>query len=122
MLTEQLPVPQPVVVGLLREAVASALPRRQALTGVLGDFCKRRELRLAEVITDDGATPDALLSCIQERADLYAVVLPTIAHLGNRADADRRLRSLSDAGIRLLIARGRPASRRRNSRAAATPA
>ncbi|MGA5819474.1 ATP-binding protein [Kitasatospora sp. NPDC094028] len=106
MLTEQLPVPQPVVVGLLCKAVAAGLPRRHALAGVLNDFCERREFSLAEVIADDGAKPDVLLIRIKERADLYAVVLPTIAHLGSRADADRRLRYLADAGIRLLVVRG----------------
>ncbi|GAB7184487.1 hypothetical protein ATKI12_4318 [Kitasatospora sp. Ki12] len=110
MLTEQLPVPLPVVVGLLRTAVATALPRRQALTGVLDSFCEQRELHLADVITDDGAEPDVLLAGIEERRDLYAVVLPTIVHLGNQVDADRRRRHLEAAGIRLLVARGRPVS------------
>ncbi|MFJ7274205.1 hypothetical protein [Kitasatospora sp. NPDC098663] len=106
MLTEQLPVPPPVVVGLLRAAVAAALSRQLALTGVLDDFCERRELHLAEVITDDGSEPDTLLARIEEKPALYAVVLPTIAHLGGQPDADRRRRYLEDAGIRLLVARG----------------
>ncbi|MEV7770161.1 hypothetical protein [Kitasatospora sp. NPDC086791] len=105
MLTEQLPVPRPIVVGLLRTAVAVAQPRRQALADVLDSFCVRRELHLSNVITDDGTEPDALLIGIAEQRDLYAVVLPTIAHLGDQAAAERRRQYLEEFGIRLLTTR-----------------
>ncbi|MFD5433852.1 hypothetical protein ACFWJ4_17075 [Kitasatospora sp. NPDC127067] len=105
MLTEQLSVPPPVVIGLLRTAVAVGLPRRRALTGVLDAFCERQELHLVGVITDEGVEPDALIAGIEEQRDVYAVVLPTIAHLGDQAAANRRRKHLEDVGIRLLVTR-----------------
>ncbi|MFB7470537.1 hypothetical protein [Kitasatospora sp. NPDC056184] len=112
MLTEQLPVPLPLVVGLLNASVATSLRRRQALSEVLQSFCAERELALSTVITDDGSDPEAVVTSITGKG-LYAVVLPTDAHLGARGCADRRRQRLQSVGIRLMVVRGRQPTRPR---------
>ncbi|MFE2724073.1 hypothetical protein [Kitasatospora sp. NPDC059327] len=114
MLTEQLLVPFPLVVGLLNSSVANSHRRREALAEVLQSFCRERELELSTVITDDGSDPEAIVTSITGTG-LYAVVLPTDAHLGSRGRADRRRQRLQAAGIRLMVVRGRQPARRRSA-------
>ncbi|MFJ5879927.1 hypothetical protein [Kitasatospora cineracea] len=118
-LTEQRPVPVPAVVGLLRLTTRTAA-RQVALAEVLSEFCARRELDLTGIATD------ADLAELTARRGLYGIVLPSLAHLGAAPERVMRHRQLAEAGLQLLVVRGRPArtmtastaDRRRNRRPA----
>ncbi|GAA2773670.1 hypothetical protein [Kitasatospora cinereorecta] len=112
-LTEQLPVATPLVAGLLR-LPATARARLTALSGVLAEFCERRELRLTKVLMEDPrVAPDrAIPDLIATRPVLYGIVLPSLAHLGTAELARERQQQLADVGTRLLLVRGAGAGSR----------
>ncbi|WP_051816798.1 hypothetical protein [Kitasatospora sp. NRRL B-11411] len=99
-LTEQRPVPAPAVVGLLRLTTRTAA-RQAALAEVLAEFCAQRELDLTEIATDVD------LAELTVRRGLYGIVLPSLAHLGAAPERVIRHRQLAEAGLQLLVVRGR---------------
>jgi hypothetical protein len=108
--TEQRPVPGPVVYGYLRMPAPNQ-SRRAALVTALRGYCDRHELTLAGVYTDSsGDTCRApgftgLLDAIGATGG-YGVVVPSPAHLGTGQLAARRCAAITGTGRRLILVRG----------------
>ena len=103
--TELLPVPRPVVFGLLRTLRYRA--RVVALTAMVRDYCERHELALHAVVTespqgDDGFT-DLLAS--MSSADAYGVIVPSPSHLGVASVAALRKDAIARARLQLIVIR-----------------
>ncbi|GAA3306087.1 hypothetical protein [Nonomuraea dietziae] len=112
-LTEQRPMPGPVVYGYIR-LLRSAPARRHALRDALAEYCRQHELQLAGVFTDRGgeAAFAGLLDVLRV-SSTYGVVLPALEHLGPQQVAPQRARRITDVGARLLLVRGRRMVERR---------
>ncbi|GAA3467391.1 hypothetical protein [Nonomuraea roseola] len=112
-LTEQRPMPGPVVYGYLR-LLRSAPARRHALRDALAEYCRQHELQLAGVFTDRGGEAAfAGLLDVLSAAGTYGVVLPALAHLGPSQVAPERARRITSVGARLLLVRGGRLAERR---------
>lgn len=109
-ITEQRQVPGLLVYGYLCLASASAA-RRAALSRALAGYCTRHELVLAAVFTDTGKDKlhapgfAGLLDAVAVGGS-YGIVIPTLAHLGSRSIAEKRLATIAETGRRLMIVRG----------------
>jgi hypothetical protein len=112
IITEQRPVPGPVVYGYLLLA-AACLARRIALSRALGEYCEQHELALAAVFTDAGDDTvrapgfTGLLDALATGPS-YGVVIPTLAHLGRGQAAGSRRAIIAGTGRRLMLIREKP--------------
>ncbi|GAT68856.1 hypothetical protein PS9374_04521 [Planomonospora sphaerica] len=106
-LTEQLPVPGPVVYGYLRPMHASIV-RVRALREALAEYCHQHELSLAGVFTERSPASPAFTGLLDALAlpGSYGVVVPALSHLGPRATAQERRKEIVQRGARLLLVRG----------------
>jgi len=108
--TEHRLVSGPVVYGFLR-LVRVSKARQEALTASLTEYCRSHELQLSGVFTDrevsTGPASAAFTGLLDVLAlpDVYGVVAPAMSHLGPKAIADKRGRSIEAAGSRLLLVR-----------------
>ena len=113
-ITEQRPVPGPVVYGYLRMPAANQT-RRAALTLALRGYCDRHELTLGGVYTDSGDDTawqpgfTSLLDAILTTGG-YGVIIPSLTHLGTGQLATRRSATITRTGRRLILVRGALAS------------
>lgn len=109
LVTEQRPVPGPVVYGYLR-LPASDQTRRAAFTRALRRYCDRHELALGGVYTDrsDGIWAPGFSSLLDALGTTggYGVVIPSTAHLDTRQPAARRSAEITGNGPRLILIRG----------------
>ncbi|MEV4091092.1 hypothetical protein [Streptosporangium saharense] len=109
-LTEQHHIPDSVVYGYLRLVKASEA-RQDALSQALAEYCRQHELLLAGVFTEREPTrvhrSPAFTGLLNVLAvpGVYGVVLPTLSHLGPRANARQRQRKITGLGTRLLLIR-----------------
>lgn len=108
--TEQRPVPGPIVYGYLW--LGRTRPNRQeALRGALADYCVQHELALACVFTErhghDGGSAafTGLLDALAAVPGAYGVLLPARNHLGPAPTAVQREQQLVNIGARLLLIR-----------------
>lgn len=108
--TEQRPVPGPVVYGYLRMPAPNQT-RRAALSMALRGYCERHELTLAGVYTDNSGDAtwapgfSSLLDAISATGG-YGVLIPSATHLGTGQLAARRCAAITQAGRRLILIRG----------------
>ena len=110
-ITEQRPVPGPVVYGYLL-LTAACRARRAVLSRALAEYCEQHELTLAAVFTDVGDDTvqapgfTGLLDVLATEPS-YGVVIPTRAHLGHSRAAGSRLAVIVGTGRRLMLIRGK---------------
>lgn len=110
-ITEQRPVPGPVVYGYLL-LTAACRARRAVLSRTLAEYCEQHELTLAAVFTDVGDDTvqapgfTGLLDVLATEPS-YGVVIPTRAHLGHGQAAGSRLAVIAGTGRRLMLIRGK---------------
>jgi hypothetical protein len=110
-ITEQRPVPGPVVYGYLL-LTAAYRARRTVLSRALAEYCEQHELTLAAVFTDVGDDTvqapgfTGLLDVLATKPS-YGVVIPTHAHLGHGRAAGSRLAVIASTGRRLMLIRGK---------------
>lgn len=110
-LTERHRVPGPNVYGFLRLTRVTRT-RRRALSAVLDDYCRDHELNLAALFVEHppgGLYSSAFVGLLDTLAlpDAYAVVIPSIGHLGPSRTAAERARIIHDTGARLVQVRTR---------------
>lgn len=121
-LTEQRRVPGPIVYGYLRLVKASEA-RQDALSQALAEYCLQHELLLAGVFTEREPAMGAhrspaftgLLDVLAVPG-VYGVVVPTLSHLGPRANARQRQRKITGLGVRLMLVRDAARSHRSGER------